>query len=189
MGHKIKIFSLIAVLMGVVSCSDTTDSGITIPEGQGTINVTGALETDHEGTSWFFGLSSEEQNSYNNFTLSLSDVGFASQEESTYIFSIRMIGNGGPFELTTGEYTLGESEEVITAVSYTNKEGAERASYGTSPDVTGTVTIQSISDTSIEASYNVRLQEVISTGFLDNFVNITGDLTATCITGVGDCPN
>jgi hypothetical protein len=183
MTHKIKIFSLIVALMGVVSCSDNStapDNPVPV-EGEGTINVTGALEAQHEGASWFIGLKSGGGNSYLNLTFNISDVGFASEEENTYSLTITMLGNGGAFELTTGEYTLGESEEVLTAVNYVNKEGAERASYGTSPDVTGTVTIQSISDTSIEASYNVRLQEVISTGFLDDFVNITGDLTAKCI--------
>ena len=185
--HKIKVLSLIVALMGVVSCSDNSSDALDIDsvQGEGTINVTGAVEAEHEGISWFLGLKSGGDNSYANLILTINDVGFASEEESTYSLSIRMVGDDGPFTLSTGEYEIGhDSEGPLIIVEYIYKEGSVRAGYGTSPDASGTVTIQSISDTSVEASFDVSLEAGQSTAN-SGFVNVTGNLTATC----ADVPN
>jgi|AntRauTorcE11898_2_1112593.scaffolds.fasta_scaffold06234_2 hypothetical protein len=187
---KIKVLSLIAALMGVVSCSGNSTDNTGPQEGKGTISVTGAVEAEHEGISWFIGLRSGGD-SYINLSLHVSDVGFAVQEENTYGLSIRMVGEDGPFMLSTGEYEIGHgSEGPLIIVEYIYNEGPARAGYGTSPDASGTVTIQSISDTSIEASFDVSLEAGPSTAN-SGFVNVTGNLTAKCagIAGNSSCNN
>lgn len=164
-----------------ISCSDSS-TGNEDPEtesGEGVVNVSGALETQHQGISWYAGLQIEEEGEYANYTMHVSDVAPGENQQSSYSFSIRMVGDEGPFELTTGEYQVGEVDKgVLSISSYTNREGTNRRSYSSSPDTDGTFTIRSKSGTSVEATFDLQLEAGPSTEA--GYITITGSLSANC---------
>jgi len=164
-----------------ISCSDSS-TGNEDPEtesGEGIVNVSGALETQHEGISWYAGLHIEEEGEYANYTMHVSDVPPGENQQSSFSFSIRLAGDGGPFNLTTGEYKDGEADKgVLSISSYTNREGTNTRSYSSSPDTEGTFTIRSVSETSVEASFDLQLEAGPTTEA--GFITITGSLSANC---------
>ena len=152
--------------------------------GEGTVNVTGAIQTDHTGVSEYIGLKNGD--GFANLTLSVSEVARGSSEENGFGFDIRMTGEGGPFNLEPGEYSIGvqDDEGPTIIVNYTNRViSDENVTYGTSPNSTGTVTITSVTSTTIEATFDVVLFEDVTTD--EGMVNVSGELSATCTSPVG----
>lgn len=169
-----------------ISCSDssTGNEDSETESGEGTVNVSGAFEAQHEGSSWYVGLKIGENGGYANYTMHISDVPPGETQQSSYSFNIRLVGDEGPFELTTGEYTVGEVDKgVLSISSYSNREGTNTRSYTSSPDTDGTFTIRSISETSVEASFDLQLEAGASTE--TGFITITGTLFAECINQAG----
>lgn len=183
---KMRCLLIVLVLAGFISCSDDSTGPDTSEgdPGAGTINVTGAVQAQHEGVSWYAGLQLSEDGEYANYTMHISDVPPGETEQSSFSFSIRMVGDEGPFNLLTGEYKDGEADKgVLSISSYTNREETSTRSYSSSPDTNGTFTIRSISDTSVEASFELQLEAGPSTE--DGFITITGNLFAECINQAG----
>lgn len=182
MRHIIYLSTIIFSFL-FMSCSDqSTGADDTDADGgEGTLVVTGALDTQHEGISWYAGLAQQE-GTYFNLTLHVSDVPPGESQQNAYGFSIRMVGDEGPFNLTTGEFEIGheaaEENEILMITTYTNRQDGDLKAYGASPEDTGTVTIHSISGTSIEASFDVRLKS--GPNIDDGFVTISGSLQAEC---------
>lgn len=152
--------------------------------GDGTVNVTGAIQAEHTGVSEFIGLRNE--GGFANLTLSVSEFVRGSSEENSFLFDIRMAGEGGPFELEPGEYNVGEQDDggPVVIVNYTNRAMSDgNVTYGTSPNSTGTVTITSVTSTGAEATFDVELYEDVTTD--EGMVNVSGELTAKCTSPVG----
>lgn len=182
--------NITVIFLILVSCSDqSTGAEEEISEkGEGIINISGAFESQHEGVSWYVGLQIGEDGGYANYTMNISDVPPGETQQGSFSFSIRMAGDGGPFNLSTGEYKDGEVDKgVLSISSYTNREGTNSRSYSSTSDTEGTFTIRSISDTSVEASFDLQLEAGPSTE--DGFITVTGTLIANCLTlqagGVG----
>ncbi len=172
---------IVIVLAGLVSCSDES----TGPEnsesdiGNGTVNVTGAFEAQHEGFSWYVGLKVGEEGKYANYTMNVSDVP-ATEGDGSYNFTIRFFADEAPFALTAGEYTVGEEEKgALVAGIYTNRNGSDSISYGISPDSEGTVTIESITDNSVKASFDLVLDASPNTE--EGMITVKGNLYANCV--------
>lgn len=152
--------------------------------GDGTVNVTGAIQSEHTGVSEYIGLRNGD--GFANLDLSVSEFPRGSSEENAFNFNIRMVGEGGPFVLEPGEYDIGEQDDggPTIIVNYTNRViSDENMTYGTSPNSTGTVTITSVTSTSIEATFDVVLFEDVTTD--EGMVNVSGELTSTCTSMVG----
>lgn len=183
MKNSINVISIVIAIIGMVlvSCSDNSSGTNDLDEdsGEGTINVSGDLEAQHEGLSQFIGLKSSD-GGFINLTLNVTEHPLGSSEINDFSLAIRMVGDDGPFTLETGEYEIGHgSESPIIIVNYANRMISDNTvTYGTSPNSSGTVTILSVSSTSIEAVYDVTL-DVDVTADLGS-VNITGELSAEC---------
>jgi hypothetical protein len=178
------------VLAGFISCADDStgpDNSDDNP-GVGTVNVTGAVQAQHDGASWYAGLRSETDD-FINLTLNISEQLPDEPGASSFSLSIRFVGEDEPFDLSTGEYEIGHGQgNVIVIVNYSNSVDADNTvRYGTTPNSTGTVTIQSASETRIEASYDVTIDAGQNTE--GGQVNITGEIDAECllagVSGVG----
>lgn len=193
MYKKIKLLFIAAILSGLTSCSDdsTGPEETDVGSGEGEINVTGAQQAQHEGVAWYVGLRSD--NDFINLTLSLSEYLPTESDDSPYGLSIRFIGNDGPFSLDTTTYTNGvASEDVLISVTYSKTlENGEKAIYSTGPNSTGSITILSISDTSIEVAFDVTIEsDHVEAGqeTEEGSVNIAGEISAECLTaeaGIG----
>ena len=181
---------MVIVLAGFISCSDDSTSPDNSDDdpGVGTVNVTGSVQAQHEGASWYAGLRSETDD-FINLTLNVSDQLPDDPGSSSFNFSIRFTGEDGPFDLPVGQYEIGQnSENLIVLVSYSNSVDADNTvRYGTTPNSTGIVTIQSASETRIEASFDVTIDAGQNTE--GGQVNITGEIDAECllagVSGVG----
>jgi len=175
---KYAAFTIIILLS--YSCSDSSagPGEIDTNPNEGIINVTGDLQAQHEGISQYVGLRSDD-GKFINLTLHVTEFPIGSEEVNDFSFDIRMLGSEGPFPLETGEYEIGESDDLIVLASYSNRTLSEdTVSYSTSPISSGTVTILSINSTNIEAVFDVTLHVINDEGS----VNITGELNAECLT-------
>jgi hypothetical protein len=184
-GKKVTRLIFAIICMTFVSCSDNSssvdESDMNADSGEGTFNVSGDLEAQHQGISQFVGLKASNGD-FLNLTLNVTEHPLGSQEINDFSFSIRMVGDGGPFTLEIGEYEIGQdSEGVILIVNYANRMiSDETVTYGTSPNSSGTVSILSVSPTSIEATFDVMLDVDVTAD--EGSVNITGELIAECFT-------
>ncbi|NBC03810.1 MAG: hypothetical protein GVY20_08920, partial [Bacteroidetes bacterium] len=63
---------MVIVLAGFISCSDDSTSPDNSDDdpGVGTVNVTGSVQAQHEGASWYAGLRSETDD-FINLTLNV----------------------------------------------------------------------------------------------------------------------
>src|SRR6056297_866959 len=182
------IFAVICLIF--ISCSDNS-SGLDESEsdaisGEGELNVAGDIDSQHEGLSQYIGL--ESNGGWVNLTLNIADYPIGSEEVNDFSFDIRMTGDGGPFQLATGEYSIGENPEGPTVIAnYANRVITNRTvTYGTSPNSSGTVTIISVNSTSVEAVFDVILYQDVTTD--EGAVTITGELKAEChSTPAGGC--
>lgn len=188
--RKTRSLLIAVVLAGLISCSDDStgpDNSEDDP-GVGTVNVTGAVQAQHEGASWYVSLRSET-NDFVNLTLNISDQLPDEQGSSSFSLSIRLTGEDGPFDLPPGEYEIGQgSGNLIVLVNYSNSMDAENTDrYVTTQNSSGTVTIQSVSETRVEATYDVTIDAGQSTD--EGQVNLTGEINAECllagVSGVG----
>lgn len=183
----IPFFAILCIMF--LSCSDDSSNAndedmMDTNLGNGMVNVTGDIQAQHEGVSQYFGLRSDD-GGFNNLTLQITEHSFSSMEEDDFSFSIRMVGDGGPFDLELGEYEIGHESDsdALLIVSYINRTiSDETITYGTSPNSTGTVTILSVSSTTIEATFDVNLDVDVTSD--EGTVNITGELEAKCVTAV-----
>lgn len=188
--RKIKCLLIAIVLAGFTSCSDDStgpDNSEDDP-GVGTVNVTGAVQAQHEGASWYAGLRSETHD-FINFTLNISEQLPGGSGSSSFSLSIRFTGEEGPFDLPPGEYEIGQgSDNLIVLVNYSNSVDTDnKLGYATSQHSTGTVSIESVSETRVEATYDVTIEAAPGTD--EGQVNITGEINAECllagVSGVG----
>lgn len=175
---------LIITMTGIVSCSDSSTGTDELDShadaGTGTLHVSGAVQAEHEGHSWYIGLRSEE-GGFINLMLHIDEQPPLSESTSLFGMSVRFVGQEGPFELTTGEYEIGTGSGVILTASYENSiVSDERLSYGSTPEASGTVTILSVSDESITASFTISLEA--GPGTDSGMVTLTGELHAECMT-------
>ena len=185
---KIKIVFMASVLLCFFSCSDDSNSTgpgeTSLNSAEGSITVTGDIEAEHQGISQYVGLRNEDGN-FLNLSLHVNELGLATDQESEFGFQIRMVGSEGPFSLDTGEYQIGESNNVGTLATYSNRTVSENTiTYGSTPSSGGTVTIVSMTSTSIEVVFDVTLHLFEEEGS----VNITGAFNAECLTaeaGIG----
>ncbi len=174
------IILLFISFTGYISCSDNStgpdETDITL--GEGTLTVTGDIQAEHEGISQYVGLRNDDGN-FLNLTLHVNQFGLGSDQENNFGFQIRLVGSDGPFAFDTGEYQIGESNNVNILASYSNRTVSENTvTYGSTPRSSGTITIISISSTNIEAVFDVSLHLVEEEGS----VNITGAFNAECLT-------
>ena len=174
-----------AICLMLISCSENS-SGVKDSDediGEGIVNISGAFEAQHEGFSWYVGLKVGDEGKYANYTMNVSDVP-ASEGDGSYNFTIRFFADDGPFALTAGEYIIGEVDNgALVAGIYTNRSGSDLISYGISPDSEGIVTIESITDNSVEASFDLRLDASPNTE--DGIITVQGNLSANCFTPTG----
>lgn len=179
---KIKCLLIAIVLTGLTSCSDdSTGPGDTDTNpGAGTVNVTGAVQAQHEGASWYVGLRSETHD-FINLTLNISEQLPDEPGASSFSLSIRFTGDEGPFDLPPGEYDIGQgSDNLIVLVNYSNSQDPDNnVGYATSQNSTGTVSIESVSETRVEATYDVTIEAAPGTD--EGQVNITGEINAECL--------
>jgi len=172
-----------AICLMLISCSENS-SGVNDSDadiGEGTVNITGAMEAEHQGISWYLGLRTGENGEYANYTVSISDVPPGENQQGTFNFTIRMVGDERPFSLAAGEYNIGELDKGVLSIgSYTNREGDDVMSYSSSPDTDGTFTIQSVSEGNIEISFDFLLETGPTTG--TGYISVTGSLFANCFT-------
>lgn len=180
--------NITVICLMLVSCTDqSTGAEEEISDkGKGIVNVSGAFEAQHEGFSWYAGLKIGDEGKYANYTMTVSDVPANEEREESYNFSIRFIADEGPFAITAGEYEIGNADKgVIVAGVYNNKSGSDLISYGISPDSEGTVTIESITDNSVKASFDLRLDASPNTE--DGMITVKGNLSADClaVSGLG----
>lgn len=187
---KTRSLVIAVVLAGFISCSDDS----TGPEnseddpGVGTVTVTGAVQAQHEGVSWYAGLRSET-NDFINLTLNISDKLPDEPGVSPFSLSIRFAGDEGPFDLPPGEYEIGHNQgNIIVLVNYSNSvDDDNTVRYGTTQNSTGTVSVQSVSETRVEATYDVTIDA--GQGTDEGQVNLTGEINAECllagVSGVG----
>lgn len=169
---------------GFISCSDNStgsgESETDISRGTSSFSVTGDIEADHDGVAWYAGLRSENGNFF-NLSLSVSDSEIGEVETNDFNLNIRFVGNEGPFELATGEYPIGVENNVTVISSYSNSIFSdETLIYSASPDASGSVRILSVSDTSIEASFNFTIQPGANRE--GDSVTISGEINAECLT-------
>jgi len=187
---KLINITLIVTALIFISCSDNS-SGLDESEsdavsGEGELNVVGDIDSQHEGLSQYIGL--ESNGGWVNLTLNIAEYPIGSEEVNDFSFDIRMTGDGGPFQLETGEYNIGENPEGPTVIAnYANRVITNRTvTYGTSPNSSGTVTIISVNSTSVEAVFDVILYQDVTTD--EGAVTITGELKAEChSTPAGGC--
>lgn len=183
-----KCLFIVIILTGLTSCSDdSTGPGDTDTNpGSGTVNVTGAVQAQHEGASWYAGLRSETHD-FINLTLNISEQLPDESGASSFSLSIKFSGEEGPFDLPPGEYEIGHgSGNLIVLVNYSNSVDPDnKVGYATSQNSTGTITIQSVSETRVEATYDVTIEAAPGTD--EGQVNITGEVNAECLlAGVSD---
>jgi hypothetical protein len=182
MTRKITFYLFIAALFGMLSCSDdSTGPGDTEADsGEGAISVTGAVQAEHEGIAWYSGLRSDT-GGYNNLTMEISELPPDELGDTSFGLSIIMVGDDGPFDFDPGVYEIGQSTNgALVMVNYRNSVSDESLHYATTPNSGGTVTIQSVSDTNVEAVLSITLEAGPSTE--EGEVTITGEINAECIT-------
>jgi len=163
-----------------VACSDSSTGAdeTDVTSGEGSITVSGDKQAEHEGISQYVGLRNDDGD-FINLALHVNQLGLTSEQESDFGFSIRLAGSEGPFSLETREYQLGETNNVGTLASYSNRTVSENTiTYGSTPSSSGTVSILSITSTSIEVIFDVTLHLIEEEGS----VNITGAFNAECLT-------
>jgi len=178
--EKTFIILLFISISGFIACSDnsTGTDETDVTSGEGAITVTGDIQAEHEGISQYVGLRNDDGN-FLNLALHVNQLGLGSDQENDFSFSIRLVGSEGPFSLETGEYQIGESNNVGILASYSNRTVSEdTVTYGSTPSSSGTVTILSITSTSIEVVFDVSLHLVQEEGS----VNISGAFNAECLT-------
>jgi len=184
--EKTFIILLFISISGFVACSDSSTGAeeTDVTSGEGTITVSGDIQAEHQGISQYVGLRNEDGN-FLNLALHVNELGLATDQESDFGFQIRLVGSEGPFSLETGEYQIGESNNVSMFATYSNRTVSESTvSYGSTPSSSGTVTILSMTSTSIEVIFDVTLHLIEEEGS----VNITGAFNAECLTaeaGIG----
>lgn len=176
---------LFIMTIGFIACSDsstgTDESDVT--SGEGAISVSGDIQAVHEGISQYIGAQNADGEWF-NLALHVNELGLASEQESSFGFTI-MVGSEGPFSLETGDYQIGENNNVVMIATYSNRVDSENTiTYGSTPSSSGTITIVSITSTSIEVVFDVNLHLVEDEGS----VNVAGAFNAECLTaeaGIG----
>ena len=177
---------LFVITISFIACSDssTGTDETDITSGEGAITVSGDLQAEHEGISQYVGLRNEDGD-FLNLALHVSQLGLATEQESDFDFAIRLVGGEGPFSLETGDYQIGESNNIGMLATYSNRVVSDNTiTYGSTPSSSGTITIVSMTSTSIEVVFDVTLHLVDDEGS----VNITGAFNAECLTaeaGIG----
>ncbi|MCC5941105.1 MAG: hypothetical protein JJU37_06135 [Balneolaceae bacterium] len=184
------LFITLIIGAGLIACSDnsTGSDDTEVTPGVGSLTVSGDLQAEHEGISQYIGLRSSE-GGFINLAIHVTQFPIGSEEVNDFNFTIRMVGSEGPFTLETGEYVIGEAGNQSMLITYSNRTVSENTvTYGSTPNSSGTVTILSVSSTSIEAVYDVSLNQITDTGTIsdENSINITGALNAECAAaGIG----
>lgn len=186
--RKIRCLLIVIGLTVFTSCADdsTGPGDSDANPGVGTVNVTGAVQAQHEGASWYAGLRSETHD-FVNLTLNISEQLPDEAGSSSFSLSIRFTGEEGPFDLPPGEYEIGQgSDNLIVLVNYSNSVDPDNSvGYATSQSSTGTVSIESVSETRVEATYDVTIEAAPGTD--EGQVNISGEIDAECLlSGVSD---
>ena len=180
---KIKVIFMSIMLVGLMSCSDNSTgpgADTDLSRGTSSFSVTGDIEADHDGVAWYVGLRSDGGNII-NLSLSVSDSEFDEQGDNDFNLSIRFVGSEEPFELATGEYPIGAGNNVAVLPTYSNSVISDGTLvYSASPETSGSVRILSVTDTSIEASFNFTIQAGANRE--GESVTISGEINAECLT-------
>jgi hypothetical protein len=185
MKNLISTLFLLSILL-FTSCSDNPNKNK--PEKvekakKGIINVSGAVEAHHEGSTWYNGVQLGNEGKYVNYTITTTDVLPSSGEVGSYSFAIRFFPVNGSFKVEEGEYIIGDnSKGVKVAGIYSDRSGAKSISYGLSPKNEGTITIESKTDNSVEVSFELKLYNSPNTK--EGFIIVTGSISADCLTGM-----
>lgn len=177
---------IILFIYGLGCSDDSTGPGgneVEVNSGLGTISVTGAIEAEHEGVSYYIPLKSQSGD-FNNLTIRISDTDPTEGNENP-LFGLRiiMVGQEGPFELNEGQFELGDSGTVAMVATYDNNIGPDGSViYSTSTETDGTLTILSNSSNQIEGTYSFQLEAGNNTD--SGFVTVSGEFNAECIGGL-----
>ncbi len=171
---------LFIMTISIIACSDSTtgtdDSDVT--PGEGIITVSGDIQEEHQGISQYVGLRNND-GEFLNLALHVNQLGLATEQESDFDFAIRLVGGEGPFSLETGDYQIGESNNIGMLATYSNRVVSDNTiTYGSTPSSSGTITIVSMTSTSIEVVFDVTLHLIEEEGS----INVTGAFNAECLT-------
>ena len=164
-------------LLLLISCSDnsTGPGGLDLSQGEGAFTVTGAVNAEHSGESWY---TVDPRDDGTVFQLFVSDVVFSidpdANDNVTFVLEFRQESGSDSFSISSGEYSLGEN----AAFSGMFADVTTATAYETTGNSGGTLNITSYSSGSVDAEF-----EFTATGPEGGNVTVTGGLRANCIGG------
>jgi len=170
---------IISLVMIFTSCSDnsTGPDDLNLSQGKGAFTVTGAVNAEHSGESWY---TVDPRDDGTVFQLFVSDVEFSidpdANDDVTFVLEFRQESGSGSFSISTGEYNLGANAPFRGMFA----DVATATAYETTGSSGGTLNITSHSSSSglIEAEF-----EFSATGPEGGSVTVTGGLRAGCVGG------
>lgn len=182
--NKISFVSIIFCLTAFLSCSDnSTDPGDTNEEldrGSGSFQVTGNLEEQREGASYFTVLKLD--GNLVGLRIHIVEEHPDERDFDTYdpSYSLMLLADigGEPFSVSSGTYEMGElsDNELKFAGLYTY----DGIGYHTR-NHSGTLTISSSSDKRIEATFEFTAEGEAADGTDEGgIINVSGEFNTEC---------
>ena len=168
---------IISLVMIFTSCSDnsTGPDDLNLSQGKGAFTVTGAVNAEHSGESWY---TVDPRDDGTVFQLFVSDVEFTvdqnANNDATFVLEFRQESGSGSFSISTGEFDMGANAPFRGMFA----DVATATAYETIGNSGGTLNITSYSSGSVEAEF-----EFTATGPEGGSVTVKGGLRASCIGG------
>ncbi|MEX0608281.1 MAG: hypothetical protein WD016_12790 [Balneolaceae bacterium] len=183
--YKLGLVSVLFSLTIFLSCSNSTDSDESEESAvaSSTFTVTGDLEAKQEGIAYF----TELNNDGNLVRVSIHLVETHPQDrdentESDYSLILVADMSGEPFTLSTGTYEIGKlsDEELNFTAVYTHRISGSQVNGYNTEDQSGTITITSVSDNWIEATFSFAAINYDDGHGEDEHISISGEFNAEC---------
>jgi|AntRauTorcE11897_2_1112592.scaffolds.fasta_scaffold03538_2 hypothetical protein len=181
--YKLVLLSTILSLTFLSCSSNSTDSDVLeAGEGVGSLTVTGDVEAEHEGASYFTVIRSD--GNLVTIRIHINESHPFERDDSydpVYSFTLLADMDGEPFSLSPGDYEIGQlsDDELMFAGVYTHRTSADVVNGYQSADQGGSITITSFSDKMIQASFQFTAIDYGAEE--DKVVNISGEFTSECL--------
>ncbi|MEX0844695.1 MAG: hypothetical protein WD022_05415 [Balneolaceae bacterium] len=183
--YRLGLVSIILSLTIFLSCSNnSTDSDVLdVGEGIGSFTVTGDVEAEREGVSYFTVTRSDGD--LLGIRIHIEKAHPLDRDDSynsDYSFTLLADKDGEPFTLTTGTYEIGllSDDNLAFAGVYTHRISADVVNGYQSADQGGSITISSSSDEMIQASFEFKAIDYGDGAEEDKVVTISGEFTSKC---------
>ncbi|MEX0722504.1 MAG: hypothetical protein WD053_01435 [Gracilimonas sp.] len=183
--YKLVLLSII-ISLTFLSCSDNSSGpeDLELSEGVGSLTVSGDVEAEHEGASYFTVI----RNDGNLLGVRIHIVEALPEDrddsyDPIYSFTLLADDGGEPITLSPGDYEIGQlsDDNLAFAGVYTHRINADVVNGYQSADDGGSITITSSSDEMIQATFQFDAIDYGDGTEEDKVVSISGEFSSECL--------